>query len=258
MIWQVDQSDPHCLVIVDQHPRSGEDNMDLDRRLLELTCREYASESRPQTICRIYRWDKPTVTVGYFQDPKLPVPSEINECPRVKRLTGGGAILHDLELTYSVVVPAQHSIRRDPLKLYDVVHTAIVQTLALQNVTSCMRQDSPLFQNGGPDLPQRRSPEPFLCFLRQDDRDIVIGKDKIVGSAQRRRKGSILQHGSILLKASQLVPNVVGVCDLAPEFDSERFSEQVAAAIAKSVAPNFEILDFDDGQRKLQNLMSQI
>ncbi|MEP3479288.1 MAG: hypothetical protein ABJZ55_08580 [Fuerstiella sp.] len=256
MIWQVQQHDPDCVVIVDQFARTGADNMDLDQRALELTCREAAADAQSPTICRIYRWDQPTVTVGYFQDLSVPVPDEISGCPRVKRLTGGGAILHDLEFTYSVVVPARHSIRSEPLRLYDVVHTAIINTLAIQEIRCCMRQDSPLFRDGSLEKTTETTPEPFLCFLRQDDRDIVIGKDKIVGSAQRRRKGSILQHGSILLRASKLIPDVVGLHDLEPSFDSEAFLNQIAEAIGKSISNHFEILKLDDGEQKLHQLLT--
>ena len=255
MIWQAQQSDPRCLVIVDPQPRSGEDNMELDRRALELVCHASTNQASPQSLCRIYRWNTPTVTLGYFQAPDASVPSTISGCPKIKRLTGGGAILHDLELTYSVAIPAQHSIRHDPLKLYDVVHTAIINTLATQNVASSMRRDSSLFSGAKLSDSHQTSNDPFLCFLRHDDRDIVIGKNKVVGSAQRRRKGSILQHGSILLEASRYVPDVLGLRDLVPEFDAQQLSDQLAVAIAESIAPEYEILKSDAGQHKLHQLM---
>lgn len=256
MIWQIQQNDPNCLVVVDHSPRSGLDNMDLDRRALEFTCREAAANADSPTICRIYQWDQPTITVGYFQDPNVPVPSQISRCPRVKRLTGGGAILHDLELTYSVAIPARHSIRSEPLRLYEVIHTAIINTLAKQQISCKMRQHSPLFANRSLESEANATTEPFLCFLRQDDRDIVIGMDKIVGSAQRRRKGSILQHGSILLRASELIPDVVGLHDLEPTFDPETFLDQLAEAIGQSVSKNFEILKSDAGERRLNQLLT--
>lgn len=258
MSWQVDQIDPHCVVIVDEHPRSGQENMELDRQALEYVCRNSVNESQPISICRLYQWITPTVTLGYFQDTNVSVPNTISTCPRVKRLTGGGAILHDSELTYSVAVPAQHSIRHEPLGLYEVIHMAIIRTLAEQNVSSSMRRDSSLFQKGESASSPKESLEPFLCFLRQDDRDIVIGKDKVVGSAQRRRKGSILQHGSVLLRASRLVPNVVGLHDLTREFNSQNFSERLAAAIAESIAPHHEILKSVSGRNRLQQMFSRM
>lgn len=256
MIWQVEGTDPRCLAFVDQHPRSGSANMELDSRLLEFVCQESVDGKTPPTVCRIYRWDIPTVTLGYFQDPNADVPAEIEGCPKVKRLTGGGAILHDLELTYSAIVPSWHSIRHQPLELYNVVHTAIIQTLAKQGVASCMRQDSPLFAPNSPEKQQINSSEPFLCFLRHDDRDIVIGEHKIVGSAQRRRKGSILQHGSILLNASHLVPEVVGLHDLASNFDSKDFARNLAIAISDAIAPKTEMIECQHDLRKILQILA--
>src|SRR5262249_39204661 len=56
----------------------------------------------------------------------------------------------------------------------------------------------------------------FLCFGRGDLRDVVLKGHKIVGSAQRRRRGGILQHGSVLLRRSDHAPQFPGLLDLAP------------------------------------------
>lgn len=258
MIWKAQKGDPNCLVIVDEDPRSGTENMDLDKQILEWSCQQSANDNKPPTICRLYRWEEPTVTLGYFQDPSVPVPAEINGCPRVKRLTGGGAILHDLELTYSAVLPAHHSIRHQPLDLYEVVHSAIIQVLAAQSIHCSLRQDSPLFGNDRSVAPLGKATEPFLCFLRQDDRDIVLGKHKIVGSAQRRRKGSILQHGSVLLRASKLVPEVLGLKNLAKQFDEDAFSDQLAGALGQSVAQKVEIQTSGTGNRGMLEIVNEM
>ena len=57
-----------------------------------------------------------------------------------------------------------------------------------------------------------------------------------MGSAQRRRKGITLQHGSILLSASDIIPTVLGIHELSPEFDRPRFSRDLGAAIAQSIS----------------------
>lgn len=256
MIWQVDGTDPRCLTFVDQHPRSGFDNMELDSHLLEFVCQESVDGKTPPTVCRIYRWDTPTVTLGYFQDQNADVPAEIEGCPKVKRLTGGGAILHDLELTYSVIVPSRHSVRHQPLELYNIVHAAIVKTLAKQGVVSCMRQDSSLFAKNSTAEQKTNRPEPFLCFLRHDDRDIVIGEHKIVGSAQRRRKGSVLQHGSILLNASHLVPEVVGLHDLVSKFNSKNLARDLGIAISEAIAPKTEIIECQHDLRNILQILT--
>src|SRR5271157_5493692 len=69
-----------------------------------------------------------------------------------------------------------------------------------------------------------RSPRrSFLCFTDPDPEDIMASGFKVVGSAQRRRSGAILQHGSLLLKQSDRTPELLGVCDLAGVSQDPRF-----------------------------------
>jgi lipoate-protein ligase A len=56
---------------------------------------------------------------------------------------------------------------------------------------------------------------PFLCFLDRDPEDLVLGGSKVVGSAQRRRPSAVLQHGSILRRRSEVVPELAGLRELA-------------------------------------------
>ncbi len=221
---------PPCEVLVDQEPRSGTENMRLDEELLQRVVDDDST-----AFVRIYRWNCPTVTLGYFQQLTEEIDPQISACPRVKRVTGGGAILHDQELTYSCALPASHPMRHEPVRLYEEIHSAVIDLLAEQGINASMRQRVNGWQE--PETPK----EPFLCFLRSDARDVVIDGRKILGSAQRRRRGSILQHGSILLSASALTPNVVGIQDLRPEFDAEEFGRQLPAAIGARVSGKFRI-----------------
>ena len=63
-------------------------------------------------------------------------------------------------------------------------------------------------------------PEPFLCFLRQSVGDVLVGQTKIAGSAERRRKGVILQHGSVLLETSVAAPELPGIAALTGKTSS--------------------------------------
>lgn len=153
---------------------------------------------------RFYQWNEPTVSLGHFQASNgVNVPVRFARLPVVRRLSGGGAILHDRELTYSCALPAAHPQCPQPGQLYDRIHAAIIQVLADRGVSCRMR---------GTDAFEDKS---FLCFSRGDARDIVIGRQKIVGSAQRRRQGAILQHGSILLQASSSAPEFPGIQELS-------------------------------------------
>ena len=155
---------------------------------------------------RWYRWAQPTLSLGYFQRrEELAVATTLQHLPWVRRLTGGGAILHDQEWTYSVTVPAGQDLYRHPEELYDLVHDAIISVLGGTESGLCRRGET-----------MKSIEEPPLCFSRRDSHDVVLGDNKVLGSAQRRRKGAILQHGSLLLRASSLTPEHRGLEDLPP------------------------------------------
>lgn len=211
-----------CNIIIDPAPRTGAENMQIDEQHLASVV---AGDCVP--LVRIYEWRSPTISLGYFQK-SVPVPSHFSECSVVRRLTGGGAILHDQEITYSIALPAGHRFRAEPVAAYDAVHNAIIQLLQDFSVTSELRMNSKV-------APSTAAKDEFLCFLRADPRDVVLGPHKIVGSAQRRRKGSVLQHGSILLRKSILAPEVLGIQDFAPNFPDALFKAQLGQAIAAAI-----------------------
>jgi lipoate-protein ligase A len=194
-----------CRLSIDP-PAAGAWNMAVDEVLLEWAA--------SQSACwmRVYRWAPACLSLGYFQraeERQSHAPSAA--VPAVRRLTGGGAIVHDAELTYSLVLPAGHAlaVRRD--RLYAVVHGALVDALSdLAIEAARWPADRP-----GP------APEPFLCFLRRAPGDVVVAVTeqnplgvKIAGSAQRRRRGAVLQHGSLLLGRSPAAPELPGLLDL--------------------------------------------
>lgn len=198
--------------------------MELDAAMLQRVV-----EDDSTSLVRIYRWDQPTVSLGYFQKHDEQTNSRLADCVRVKRITGGGAILHDDELTYSCAVPATHPVRSNPTELYCRVHAAIIDLLNICGVDCAMRKDVAAENDDA-------AGEPFLCFLRADPRDVVCRGHKILGSAQRRRRGAILQHGSILLRRSQLTPEIPGIADLCSDFDEATFTTELPASIAMAVA----------------------
>ncbi len=174
--------------------------MAVDEALLESS-----AETGGSTL-RFYAWSEPTVSLGYFQNyserARHP-PSR--ECALVRRQTGGGAILHDLELTYSLALPIAAPSAKDAVWLYEQVHTALIRVLALFGVPVrlCDPPSASL------------SEEPFLCFQRRARNDLLLGDFKVCGSAQRRRRGAILQHGSILLARSEKAPELPGIRELS-------------------------------------------
>ncbi|MEZ6060002.1 MAG: biotin/lipoate A/B protein ligase family protein [Planctomycetaceae bacterium] len=217
---------PLCDLIIEPKPLDGFRNMAADAELLD-----HVSRHGDRSVVRIYGWSEPTLTLGYFQkDASDSVPVHLQQCPQVRRLTGGGAILHDQEITYSCVIPAGHPVSSNPIRLYELVHYAIIDSLAASGVTAAMR--GRLFEQSG--TQSRR--QPFLCFQRGDERDVVCRGFKIAGSAQRRRRGTVLQHGSILLRASHLTPEVPGLLDLQTGFDVRKFHEELPGSIVSRIS----------------------
>lgn len=186
-------------MIVDLAPRSGAWNMAVDEALL--------TSALEQALCtlRWYCWSEPTISLGYFQEASsVPPTAWLQGLPVVRRLSGGGAIVHDRELTYSLAVPAAHPLSSAPRDLYGRVHQEVIRGLAECGFAAALRGEKPA-----------ESEARFLCFERRDDFDVVCGDVKILGSAQRRRKGAILQHGSLVLRRSAHAPGFPGLYDLA-------------------------------------------
>lgn len=162
-----------------QHPHR---NMALDEALLEA--------HRPGgRVLRLYGWEPHALSLGYFQ-PAAEAARLLEAFPSLvltRRPTGGGAIVHAHELTYALVAdaPAGPGGARD---LYARMNRAIVFALRAAGAHAAERGGAP--GTFGRD---------FLCFERHADFDVAVAGRKIAGSAQRRKGGAILQHGSILL-----------------------------------------------------------
>jgi lipoate-protein ligase A len=217
-------------LIVDE-PAPGPWNMAADEALLQA-----AVEENVATL-RLYQWSEPTLSLGYFQrhDDRAQHAAS-RECAMVRRQSGGGAILHDRELTYSLTLPASHPVTRDATTLYTAVHEAFIRLLAPYLQPS---SKSAQLRLNDADSPLSADQEPFLCFQRRARGDLLLELDndasrtvggvlayKILGSAQRRHRGAILQHGSLLLEQSPAAPELPGWRELVG--GSEPLAELVA------------------------------
>jgi lipoate-protein ligase A len=192
---------------------------------------------------RFYQWSEPTLSLGYFQrveDRRLH-PASVG-CAVVRRQTGGGAILHDRELTYSLALPADHPFAGSSGQLYQGVHAAFVATLERLNIVSSNRS----FEICKGQLAPSPDGEPFLCFQRRARGDVLLtnapgngaNQVKILGSAQRRRRGAILQHGSMLLERSPAAPELAGIIDVT----GARISlGQLAADVSERLANSLQL-----------------
>jgi lipoate---protein ligase len=145
-------------------------NMGIDEALLGSVSRLEAAPT-----LRLYTWSPPCVTVGYFQSLEDEVDLEACRAlgvDAVRRLTGGGAVFHDAELTYSIILPLGHELAPDDiLESYRRICSGLVAGLSRLGVEASF--------------------EPL--------NDIAAGGKKLSGNAQTRRVSCLLQHGTILL-----------------------------------------------------------
>jgi lipoate-protein ligase A len=156
----------------------------------------YAGDAPPQgPTLRLYSWSPATLSLGARQDPGHD-PSYLrrNAIGLVRRPTGGGAVLHEHERTFAVV----GSLRREPfpggvLDTYRRVAGALVRALRALGI------EAEAWSNV--EAAERAVASPLACFARPSAHEITIAGRKVIGSAQTRRHGAFLQHGSILLRA---------------------------------------------------------
>lgn len=220
-----------CRLIVDP-PRDGAWNMAVDEALLD------DAAQRGVTTLRFYRWSEPTLSLGYFQalGERETHPAS-RDAAVVRRLSGGGALLHDRELTYSLCLPSGHPLARQAPAVYDRMHRALIDVLATSGVRAALWRSV-----AGEGEPSPGAAEPFLCFARRTAADVVVldspggASVKIAGSAQRRRRGAVLQHGAVLLAASPAAPELSGLLETTGiQLNASELARDWAAAAAREL-----------------------
>ncbi len=163
-------------------------NMAIDEALLQL---HVPGESQP--VLRFYRWEPPAVSLGYFQ--KLHS-IDLSACRKlgldvVRRATGGRAVLHENDLTYSVVADCRQGIPSSLDAAYRLLCEGLLAGFRLLGVQAELGRE------------KARSAKSDICFVHALVADIVHQGKKFVGSAQKWQGASLLQHGSIVLEPQE-------------------------------------------------------
>jgi lipoate-protein ligase A len=159
----------------------------------EAILRETIKNNKPPTI-RFYGWQQPAVSIGYFQNIEKEV--NIEKCRAagvdiVRRPSGGKAVFHCDEITYSVVAcDKEESFPSDISGTYKIISNCIAYGL------TCLGINVHLVQAGRP-LPDADFKS--CCFSAPSRNELLVSGRKICGSAQMRVSGGFLQHGSILI-----------------------------------------------------------
>ena len=228
-------------------PSEGAWNMSVDQALL------HSAENLGQTTLRFYQWSQPTLSLGYFQshsDRESHSPS--SNCSSIRRASGGGAIVHHHELTYSLSLPSSNRWSSHNSDLYQLLHRIVIQLIndafAEGQTMAELYSDYSARVSAATDSSldkQEKTARPFLCFLRRTDGDIVIGESKVVGSAQRRLKKSLIQHGSILLARSECAPELEGINDLG---GTNLIASQIIPELVEAISNELKINFGDEGE----------
>ena len=176
-----------------------------------------SAEETSQVTLRFYRWETATLSLGYFQ--KLADREQHQgsvACPVVRRASGGGAIVHDRELTFSLTFPSENRWSKKNNDLYRSVHGCVVDALRSIGVEASLYEETINGDRAARKIDSKgiHLPNPFLCFQRRTDGDIILDGHKVGGSAQRRSKNAILQHTSLLLQKSPAAQELAGIEEL--------------------------------------------
>jgi len=231
---------------------SGARNMSVDEALLASVQQGLAA-----VTLRFYRWEPATVSLGYFQDAGEVDRDAIARLGLglVRRPTGGRAILHDDELTYSIVIPAEalpggRSVGRSYLAISRGL-LAGLEILGLEARVGKSRASRSALSPG--------------CFALSTRADLTAAGQKVIGSAQVRRSGTILQHGSIPLaldrsrheavfgarEAAAVLSSGGGVADLLGHRPSwEQMTEAFAGGFADTFGVEVEPGELTDEERE--------
>jgi lipoate---protein ligase len=177
--------------IIDTGLGSAQQNMDIDKKLLEKVGKD------PQPIVHLYEWEGLCATYGYFAKP-----AELLNMEGVKqyslqlgrRPTGGGVIFHVCDLAFSVIVPATHPrFSLNTLDNYAFINEAVIR--AIKRFTGESLSPS-LYDH---EQLQQRQMEDNFCMAKPTQYDVMVDGFKVGGAAQRRTKEGFLHQGSISL-----------------------------------------------------------
>ncbi|MFY9343086.1 MAG: hypothetical protein WAT39_11385 [Planctomycetota bacterium] len=184
------------LRVIRHEPAEAAWNMAVDEALLR---------RGGEPTLRLYGWRPHAVSLGWFQ--RLADFADLPPgTPIVRRLTGGGAIHHGDEITFSLTLDA-HLLPRDIAASYRLLHDAVVEALAEHGIAA---------ERLGAGAPQEARPAQRWCFAAPGRDDVVTVAGKLLGSAQRRIRNPdprVLHHGSLVLRRPALTPFVAAAAD---------------------------------------------
>lgn len=178
---------------INSGPCSPSYNMALDEALLD-----FHSRGEIPPVIRFYEWNPATLSIGYFQRSERDIDLQAvkeQQIGFVRRPTGGRAVLHDSELTYSIIVSEEYpNMPQTVTEAYRFLSEGLLKGFQYLGLNAYFSV---------PDTEEKRDalkkPKSAVCFDAPSWYELVVEGKKVAGSAQTRQKGVILQHGAILL-----------------------------------------------------------
>jgi len=204
-----------------------------------------------QLSLRFYGWRQATLSLGYFQSVACrlgaadascvgygpaPWPTQLaSALPYVRRPTGGAALVHHHEVTYALAVPrAVRSETDEACCMHRIIAAALTQM-----GVSCRLAEA-----------GTTGRHPVLCFHQLTPGDVLCGGAKIVGSAQRKHRHGLLQHGAVLLAQSPFAPILPGIQELCGKrLTTEETQAVIVAELANTTGWQIMGADWDDAEK---------
>ncbi|MGL5712712.1 MAG: lipoate--protein ligase family protein [Paraclostridium sp.] len=223
--------------VIKNNTYNGAMNMAIDEAIMT----SY-KEGKSKPTLRFYTWEPACLTIGYFQ--KLEKEIGLEKCEElgidyVRRATGGRAVLHEDELTYSVIVGEDNDLIDSSInESYKFISQGIAKGLEIEGI------EVDELSKG-----ERISREKLsaACFNTHASYEITINNKKVVGSAQHRKDGVILQHGSIVIdfdvdKLFEIIKTKT------PELKerAKRFTASKASGIKNETGKNIDIKSLEE------------
>jgi lipoate-protein ligase A len=230
---------------IDNGPAEAAWNMAADEAILLSNL-----DGKSSPTIRFFQWKVPSITFGYM----LNVRDELNvelcrerRIPLIRRITGGGVVFHGCDITFSVIFPTD--LAQSTSSALDSYR--FINEILLRSFSSLGIEASLLYRT---DKEKSASSESHnVCFVEPTTYDVLHNGKKLVGNAQRRRKGWVLNHGSMLYDASyrdmlDLLPDQGAAqlftrsCVPLKEIITDIKREDVIASITKQLSKDLKVI----------------
>jgi lipoyl(octanoyl) transferase len=220
--------------LIHSPPSSSAFNMALDEALLF-----FSAQKTSLPTLRLYSWEVPTLSLGYAQPSADVDQSELSRrnWQIVRRPTGGKAILHTDELTYSISAPLDNPlVAGSLLESYQRISKVLQKALQLLGIMTNADDE--------PELPIKHSKNEPVCFQTPSNFEITWKGKKLIGSAQARKCGGVLQHGSLPLYGD--LSRITQVLTYSSEFERKSAAQKTLAQATTLEAASGRIISGEE------------